>query len=99
MSIRRIRDLLNGSLKRAGIYQKVNAAQIIDATKKIIQNHWGRSTLERVIPNYIQDGVLTITVKDSVYAAELKLKEEELLKEINQSCKTTAVKKLRLLVK
>lgn len=99
MPAQRIGNLLNGSLKRAGIYPQVTAAQIMEELNEIVRTKWGEGALNRISPKHVQNGVLTIRVKDSVYSAELKLAEVELIKKINKRCKGAAVKKLRLLVK
>jgi predicted nucleic acid-binding Zn ribbon protein len=99
MAIQRIGDLVEGSVKRAGIQQKVTAAQIIEEFKEQICERWGKQVLKRVTPKYLKRGTLTIEAKDSVFAAELRLKEKNLLDELNKKYEKAVVKKLRFLVK
>lgn len=98
MSVYQLKNLLEGSLKRAGIYQKVTATQLIEEFKNIVQRKWGRQALSRILPKYVKKGTITIQIKDAVYLAELKLNEEKIIEEINRKHKGTAVKRLRLLI-
>ncbi|PIS42810.1 MAG: hypothetical protein COT24_01620 [Candidatus Kerfeldbacteria bacterium CG08_land_8_20_14_0_20_40_16] len=99
MTIQKIGNLLEGAIKRAGIQQKLTAAQIIQDFKNIAVETWGRQVLERVKPRYLRGGVLTIQVKDSVYAAELKLKEKKIVKIINSKYNKAAIKSLRFQIR
>jgi len=98
MSVHRLGDLLEGSLKRAGIQQKVTATHTINEFRIIVQRKWGKQALKRIFPKHVKNGILTVQVKDSVYLAELKLNEEKFVEEINKKNKGAAVKRLRLLV-
>lgn len=99
MPTHKIGNLLEESVRRAGIQQKVIAAQIIDKFKDLIRKKWGKQISERIAALYVKNGILTIQTKDSVYSAELKLKEKEIIGELNKELKKTAIKKMRFLVR
>lgn len=99
MPIQKIGDLVAGSVQRAGIQKEVAAAQVIERFKVLIQERWGNQILKRVSPKYLKRGTLIIKVKDSVFAAEMRLKEKELVGEVNKEYKKTVVGKLRFLIK
>lgn len=94
----RLKNLLISALNRAGIKQQITATQIIKECRKIIRNIWGEQSLERISPKYIKRGLITIQIKDAIYLTELKLKEKEIIKELNNKFKKTTIEGLRFLI-
>ncbi|PIY96892.1 MAG: hypothetical protein COY66_02530 [Candidatus Kerfeldbacteria bacterium CG_4_10_14_0_8_um_filter_42_10] len=99
MVIQKIGNLLDGSIRRAGIQEEITASHIIEDFKNITAETWGRQALERIKPRYLRRGTLTVEVLDSVYAAEIGFKEKKIIEMINSQYKKTAVKKLRIQIR
>jgi len=92
-----IGSLLDKSLKRQGIESQVKASQVIKTFHKIVEKKFGKKVLEQLQAKSLKNKTLVIAVLSSVVASEIRLHQEEIIKEINNQYKKTLVEKLRFL--
>ncbi|MFA6392078.1 MAG: hypothetical protein WCW66_05030 [Patescibacteria group bacterium] len=97
--MRKIENLLEGSLVRAGIEQRVNSLRVIYEVKKIFLNMFGVNSRFTVVPKGVKEKILLIEVRDESEIQEIKNREEEILVELENKLKKTAVKRLRFLLR
>ena len=90
------KGLLNISLNKAGIRDKVEAGNAMEIFEKKITEKMGKGVLDYVAPLYIKNKTLTIKIADSLLAVEIKKIEEDILNEIKQTCEIE-IKRIRFL--
>lgn len=79
MFIRLSPKLLNKSLTKAGINDKVQAANAIDLAKTFLKEEFAVELCQSADPLYVKNKSLIIRVSESLIAAEIKKKENSLL--------------------
>lgn len=95
MPFESIGNILNKSIKKKSFSRGVKAALVIEKFHKVIKNIWGKNILEQVKALYLKDKKLTIACVSSVAAQEIRLRESEILEELNKEFGQGAVEKLR----
>ncbi|MBU0613645.1 DUF721 domain-containing protein [Patescibacteria group bacterium] len=93
--MRRLENLLEDSLVRAGIQQKINSMRVIDEVKKQFIKMFGIRSKYSIVPKHVKEKMLVVEVSNDEYIPELKRREEEILKILESKLKRTAVKRLR----
>ena len=84
MSFSTIENILDKSFKsKSGLAKQVTAALVCDEFDKIILEKWGSKIKNKTKALYFKDNTLTIASLSSVMAQEIKLHENEILKELN----------------
>jgi len=71
--------LLNSSLRRAGISEKVSAARIVDLVDNYLMKKFGAEIQQQAQVLYIRNRRLVIRVVDSLMAAEIKKIEQDII--------------------
>lgn len=79
MFIRLSPKLLNKSLTKAGINDKVQAASAIELARVFLKKEFEAEFCRSAAPLYIKNKSLIIKVSESLIAAEIKKKEKSLL--------------------
>lgn len=93
--MRRIENLLEDSLIRAGIYQKISKVRIFNEVKELFTTMFGVKVKYSITPKYIKEKMLVVEVNSEEYIPELKKREEEILKKLEEKLKRNVVKRLR----
>ncbi len=87
---------LNISLARAKIKPQVEASQVLEYFETLLIEQWGKKVVTKVKPLSLIDGTLRVAVLSSVLAGEVRLREHQLLKKINQRYCLAKAKKIVL---
>jgi len=87
---------LKKSINKAGIGREVEAFQICELWKGVIEEIFTKEVADKTQAIKYKNGVLTIAVLSSVLAQEFKFKEEEIKEEMNKKIGYKAVRKIRL---
>lgn len=95
MSFAPIRSSLDDALHRAGIKGEVEAARVIEEVTNILRKKFGADADTRMKPLYVRRRVLTVSCLSSAGAQELKQREREILKELNEAFPESVVDRLR----
>ncbi len=98
MALEPISGLLKRSVRRAGIDQQTEAAQIFGLYLNFVSRKIGPIAKNRVAPQTLADGVLTIEVRGSALGAELRTLEGELLQALDQDSAATRRAPIRRIV-
>lgn len=93
-----LKNLLEKNLKKSGISRQVEAALVLEKFEKVVGELISQEMTKRVKALVLKDKILGVAVLSSVAAAELKLREKQLLKIINQHFKKRVVDKLRFMI-
>ncbi|MCK5085466.1 DUF721 domain-containing protein [Candidatus Parcubacteria bacterium] len=86
---------LKKSIQKAGIGREMDAFQICEFWKKVIEDVFNREIAEKSQAIKYKNGTLTVAVLSSVLAQEFKFKEDEIKEEINKKVGHNAVRKIR----
>lgn len=89
-----IKNLLEKSLARARIKPQVDAALVLASFERQVRRLWGEAMAEKVTPMYLRDKCLTVAVASGLYGQEIKLREREILGQINQEMKGEVVRRI-----
>src|SRR3989338_10821339 len=79
MALKSIKTLLSRTLKRYGIAQGVEAAQIMEAMEGELKARWGEDGARSMRVRYVRDGVIALSCTSSVWAQEVKINEQEII--------------------
>jgi len=93
-----IKNLLNKSLKQAGIKHGVDTALVLDTTKRVITEVCGEKVAEKVKPMFVRNKILNLACLSSVVAQEIKLHEAEIIEKINGGFEKELVERLSFTV-
>ncbi len=97
MAFAPLSGLLRNSARKRGIASQVEAAMILEFFKQVARDCFGDEALKLMRPLYVKGDVLTIAVLSPAFAQELKLRESEITRAINEKMAFVVVKHLRLL--
>ena len=86
MSFLSLKDLLPRSVRAAGISDKVQAAQAIEACRRALRELLPPAAARLVEPLYVRDGVLTVSAASPAAAQELRFREAKLLSRCSELC-------------
>lgn len=93
-----IKNLLNESVRHAGVSEQVEAAMICDEFNKIALEILGPGVKDKLRALYVKNKTITIAVMSSSIGQEIKLHEPEILEKLNQKAGPNKVERLRFLV-
>lgn len=97
MPISSIRNLLTGSLSRAGIMRSVNASMIVEAANRALPTYLPSSRAKDVVAIAYKDGTLQLSAKTAAARFAMKGQETELLTNMQQQFPNFPMK--RVLIK
>ncbi|MCL5795687.1 MAG: DUF721 domain-containing protein [Patescibacteria group bacterium] len=98
MSFIKLENILNKSIKKAGIKKQLDTALALDNFSEIIADIFGAAAKGKIQPMYLGDGVLNIACLSDILAQEIKFKEQEIINRLNQPYSKKVVEQLRILV-
>jgi hypothetical protein len=93
--MRKIENLLEGSLVRAGIEKEITSMRVVKEVKNIFLRLFGVDSRYTIVPKKIKESMLVVEVRDECDIDEIKNKEGEILLELEKILKKQAVKRLR----
>lgn len=64
--------------------------------KEVIREYFGKTGLEKLIPDYFSDGNIFIRAQNSVWASELWMNRREIIRKINKKIGENFVKEIRM---
>ena len=85
MSFEPIKRLLPKSMENAGWKPQIDAMQILDTAKKVLNGLWGEEKASRVTFVSVKDGCLKASSKSGAAIQELKVNEVRFLNEVNRA--------------
>ena len=90
-------NILQSSPSRSPLVKGVQAAMAVEAANALIGEFWGEAGVKYARALYVKDRILTIACLSSSMAQEIKLREAELVKRMNQSQGIKTIEKVRCL--
>lgn len=94
-SMERITKLLPHAIRKTGMGNSVEAAEVIEAAEAILPTVFEPIMTRRMKPLYIKNRTLTISCDNTTVAQELKLREPEILHRLNQRLGKPLVDRIR----
>lgn len=94
MGISSLRDLLSGSVGRAGIRKSVTASMIVEAANKMLPTYLPGDRREDAKAVSFRNGVLRVQLKTSAARFSFRGHEEKLLKKLSEEFPTANIKKI-----
>ena len=88
-----LKNVLSKVLKKYGLENDINYERLFTDWKSIV----GKSIAKQCIPKRVEDGVLIIEVKNSIWKHELALKHLELKKLITKELNSNFIKKVKFI--
>jgi predicted nucleic acid-binding Zn ribbon protein len=79
------------------MFQGVSAAMALEIAEQVLLKAWGEKIKEYAKPLYVKHRIMAIACISSVIAQEIRFREAEIIKEINEKLGQEAVVKLRYL--
>ncbi|MEW6611053.1 MAG: DciA family protein [Patescibacteria group bacterium] len=79
MALRSIKSLLPRVLKKHGITQGVEAAQVVEAMEQEVGKRWGEEGMRGITVRYFRNNAVAVSCTSSVWAQEVKINEQEIL--------------------
>ena len=98
MSFIKLDKLLDKTIKKSGISEKVQAALLLDEFDGIVKEIFGHKITNKVKPLYVKNKILTIACLSSIVAQEIKFKEERIVDELNKKATSHSIDRLRYIV-
>jgi len=97
-----LHDLANLMKERFGksvIGRQVSAALLVEFVDEKIKEFWGKATLSQAHALSVKNGMLKIICTNAIIGQELKLRQSELLREIEKNFGSQAVKRVKIVQK
>lgn len=73
------KQLLDKSLYKAGIKDKVEIEDVIKTVEEYLRKKYGQEILKQIQPLYIKNKIFFIRIESSLLAEELKKQEQEII--------------------
>jgi len=97
MSFIKLEQLLNKSVKKAGITDHLDSAKILVEFSEVAKKVFGESIMKKIKPLNLKNGTLSIACLSSVLGEKLKAQERKVLEELNRPYREKVVERLRFL--
>lgn len=95
MSFQPLKDDLAKRVQKAGISEEAEAAMVLERVITVLKRLFGDDADKNMKPLYVKRGVLTVSCLSSVAAQELKLREREIVQEVNDHFGKQVVDRVR----
>jgi hypothetical protein len=92
-----IKFTLNRNIQSSGMQEKVDAARIIALFSDVLKDILGEQIVPKAKALYLKNRTLTISVTSPVIGQEIKLRETDIVKALNQQMEALLVDRLRFL--
>lgn len=84
MSFHPLKHLLSKSVRTAGIADQVEAAQVLELCRQAVSAVLPPAAARQVQPLHVRHGTITLEVSSPALANELRLRQIEILRQLNQ---------------
>ncbi|MFH1173447.1 MAG: DciA family protein [bacterium] len=95
--MKEIKDLLSKNIQRAGIARQVEATLVLAKFEEILKDIFGSKILNSAKAVSLKDRVITVACLSEAVSQELKIKEREMIRNINEQFNKKIVERLRFL--
>ena len=85
------KDDMMKRIKNAGIGSAVHATDVLDVVKKVLTKEFEEDIARKVTPLFFRNGTITLRTTSSIIAQEVRLREKEFAKRINEQLGKNAV--------
>jgi predicted nucleic acid-binding Zn ribbon protein len=92
-----MKHILPKVIKRAGISRQMDSVNTLEAYSKAVGCLLPEELASKVRPLYLKDGTLTVASLSAVAVQELRVREADILRELNPDADKPAVKRLKYL--
>lgn len=96
--MKEIKDLLFKNIQRAGIARQVEATLILAKFDGILKDIFGPRILNSAKAVSLKDQVITVACLSEIVSQELKIKEREMIRGINEQFNKKIAERLRFLI-
>ncbi|MBF8280560.1 MAG: hypothetical protein HW383_333 [Candidatus Magasanikbacteria bacterium] len=93
-----IKHIISGVPARVGIDKQLEAARVIEITAKILTDIFGAEKAKSMKPLYLKNRTITIATLSPAVAQDLKLKEKQIVGELNKAFPDAKVERIRYLL-
>ena len=90
-------DILRDRARKQGVSKQVEAAMVLEYFKQVVGEIFDKEETDAMNPMYVKDSILFIAVITPIIAQELKLREKQILKKINEKAGLKVIKSIRFL--
>lgn len=97
MPFTKLENLLDRSVKKAGLSHRLEYSKIFEAFVGTVQNQFGLAAASKVRPLYIKDRVLTVACLSAPLVEAIQAGERQLLEALNQPYQQKIVETLRFI--
>lgn len=94
----RIDKFLQRTIRKYGIGEQVQAAQVCNAYNETIRKLKGKTSLKKTKPLYFRNETLTIHCATSSWAQELQMDEQNIINLVNKKLGKNLVERIRFRV-
>ncbi|MAF13396.1 MAG: hypothetical protein CMI53_00680 [Parcubacteria group bacterium] len=98
MALINLKNLLDKSIKKAGISKNLEAFKILDEFNGVIESIFGEAVRKKIKPLMVEDGTLSVACLSSVLAEKIKTKERIILEELNRPYRAKVVVHLKFII-
>lgn len=91
-------SVLPSAIKNLKLKREIEAALICEKYRKLAPRHVHVNALQHTFPKYFKAQTLTVGVENAAWAAQIKSREAELRKALNDALGREAVQRIRTLV-
>lgn len=92
-----IKKILPRALKRIGAEEVLKAINIKGVWQNLISDNYGEEALTKIRITSFKNKILTVQCPNSIWAAELKLRSDFLISEINKKMQYKAVVEIKFI--
>jgi hypothetical protein len=96
MALSSLRNLLSGSLTRAGIMRSVDASMVVEAANRALPAYLPSTRSKDIIAISYKDGVVHLAAKTAAARFSIKGQETELLTNLQQQFPTLPMNKVTI---
>ncbi|OGY50181.1 MAG: hypothetical protein A2951_02675 [Candidatus Buchananbacteria bacterium RIFCSPLOWO2_01_FULL_56_15] len=93
----RLEQLLNRSVKQAGLTPKLAHSKVLEEFTAVIEKSFGPQAAGKVKPLYLKDSVLTVACLSSALVAAITEQQRRLIEELNRPYRQAVVEQIRFL--
>jgi hypothetical protein len=92
-----IKYTLNRNIQSSGLQGQVDGARVIELFSDVLRDVLGEQFMPKAKALYLKNRTLTISVTSPVIGQEVKLRESDIVKALNQKMEANLVDRLRFL--
>jgi predicted nucleic acid-binding Zn ribbon protein len=90
-----IKNILSRRPDKSPLMRQVRAAMVLEMVKEFLIKEFGDKVLDKARPMYVKDKILNIACLSSVLSQEIRYKEQDILKLVNEEFGKNTVERVR----